>query len=413
MDSVINRILNYTTTAQQQGCELLTRYDDPYNPIEIWVKKDKYEKEAEKLLQKINLLSKKIFDEELKNAIVGYHYKSVKIIERKIKNTNDIKEKEKLEKILQERKEAEENFEEYINKKYPVKFFRVFSNINGVFTEDKIQLGNFKVYNFKKNKKKIEKSFFKKPSENFWSMKNYNYILETLVEARDQEMAYILANEKNETFLDLLALISIIENQYYNCSIGAIQEVGTIKMNAATDKTLFSFEDFLLEKNSALDLKIIKKNKIFKKLIKIMSRKNLNELEEKILVAIGWIRDSLGEEKNSSALLKSMIALESLFYFKADNFMAPSTTHIISEAVLLILGKNLQQRLEIEKQVKKLYGKRSSVTHSGKARIEKEDCNNLRKIAVNVIIEFLLSKKYRNITKIDELNKYLKNIKYR
>ena len=360
---------------------------------------------------KINLLSKKIFDEELKNIIVGYHYKSVKIFERKIKNTNDIKEKEKLEKILQERKEAEENFEEYINKKYPVKFFRVFSNINGVFTEDKIQLGNFKVYNFKKNKKKIEKSFFKKPSENFWSIKNYNYILETLVEARDQEMAYILANEKNETFLDLLALISIIENQYYNCSIGAIQEVGTIKMNAATDKTLFSFEDFLLEKNFVLDLKMIKKNKIFKRLIKIMSRKNLNEFEDKILVAIGWIRDSLVEEKNSSALLKAMISLETLFCF--DDGSKPGITHIISESVLLILGKNLQQRLEIEKQVKKLYGKRSSVTHSGKARIEKEDCDNLRKIAVNVIIEFLLSKKYRNITKIDELNKYLKNIKYR
>ncbi|WP_302162856.1 HEPN domain-containing protein [uncultured Fusobacterium sp.] len=411
MDSIIHRILSYTDKVQQEGYEFLTRYDDPYNPIEIWVKKDKYEKEAKKLLQKINLLSKKIFDEELKNIIVGYHYKSVKIFERKIKNTNDIKEKEKLEKILQERKEAEENFEEYINKKYPVKFFRVFSNINGVFTEDKIQLGNFKVYNFKKNKKKIEKSFFKKPSENFWSIKNYNYILETLVEARDQEMAYILANEKNETFLDLLALISIIENQYYNCSIGAIQEVGTIKMNAATDKTLFSFEDFLLEKNFVLDLKMIKKNKIFKRLIKIMSRKNLNEFEDKILVAIGWIRDSLVEEKNSSALLKAMISLETLFCF--DDGSKPGITHIISESVLLILGKNLQQRLEIEKQVKKLYGKRSSVTHSGKARIEKEDCDNLRKIAVNVIIEFLLSKKYRNITKIDELNKYLKNIKYR
>lgn len=249
MNSAINRILNYTTTAQQQGYEFLTRYDDPYNPIEIWVKKDKYEEEYEKLLQKINFLSKKVFDEELKNVIVGHHYKSVKIFEEKIKNANDINEKEKLEKILQERKEAEENFEEYINKKYPVKFFRVFSNINGVFTESKIQLGNFKVYNFKKNKEKIEKSFFKKPSENFWSIKNYNYILETLVEARDQEMAYILANKKNETFLDLLALISIIENQYYNCSIGAIQEVETIKMNAVTDKTLFSFEDFLLEKN--------------------------------------------------------------------------------------------------------------------------------------------------------------------
>ena len=122
MDSIIHRILSYTDKVQQEGYEFLTRYDDPYNPIEIWVKKDKYEKEAKKLLQKINLLSKKIFDEELKNIIVGYHYKSVKIFERKIKNTNDIKEKEKLEKILQERKEAEENFEEYINKKYPVKF---------------------------------------------------------------------------------------------------------------------------------------------------------------------------------------------------------------------------------------------------------------------------------------------------
>lgn len=413
MDSTISRILNYTEKVQQQGYEFLTKHDDPYNSIEIWIKKDKYEKEYEKLFQKIDLLSRKVFDKELRNVIVGYYCDSVKIFEEKIENTNDIKEKENLEKILQERKGAEENFKEYLDKKYPIKFFRVFSNINGVFIKSKIQLGNFKIYNFEKNKEKIEKSFFKKPSENFWSIKNYNYILETLVEARDQEMAYTLANEKNETFLDLLALISIIENKYYNCSIGTIQEIGTIKMNAATDKTLFGFEDFLLEKNSVLDLSLIKKNKIFKKLIKIISKENLNELEEKILVAIGWIRDSLVEEKNNSALLKAMIALESLFYFKTDNFMAPSTTHLISESVLLILGKNLEQRLEMEKQLKKLYGKRSSVTHSGKAKIEKEDCDNLRKIATNVIVKFLVCKKYKDITKINELNAYFKNIKYR
>ena len=51
MDSIIHRILSYTDKVQQEGYEFLTRYDDPYNPIEIWVKKDKYEKEAKKLLQ--------------------------------------------------------------------------------------------------------------------------------------------------------------------------------------------------------------------------------------------------------------------------------------------------------------------------------------------------------------------------
>ena len=107
-----------------------------------------------------------------------------------------------------------------------------------------------------------------------------------------------------------------------------------------------------------------------------------------------------------------MIALECLFQFESDRFMSPGITHEISEATCLILKTKLEDRLEMDKLLRKLYSKRSKITHEGKTDIEKEDCEQLRGIVADVIIELLTNPNYKTIENLDGLRMYLKKVKY-
>lgn len=411
MDKNLEEILKYTSTEEKNGYELLLKYSDLFNPINIWIDKAKYKEACNNLLEKLSYL-KEYFNFELNEVLISFYSNSIKNFEKRLEEETDSKEKEKINKNLLERKKAEEDFVKYMKEKYPLKDFRVFMNLNGVYTEDEIELGKFKISNFSKNKSELEKSFYKIPSDRFWQEEDYNFILETSVRARDNNSAYNLAKIENEKLLDLLAFICIKENLPYNCSVGTLQNIETIKMNAATDNTLFSAENFLVKKKMVIGLEKIKESKYFETLNHLISKHGPNNIEKRILISLGWIRDSLVEEKNSSSLLKAMIALECLFQFESDRFMSPGITHEISEATCLILKTKLEDRLEMDKLLRKLYSKRSKITHEGKTDIEKEDCEQLRGIVADVIIELLTNPNYKTIENLDGLRMYLKKVKY-
>lgn len=133
---------------------------------------------------------------------------------------------------------------------------------------------------------------------------------------------------------------------------------------------------------------------------------------KRILLAIEWIGQSIVDSHLQNAFLKATIALEIIF---SDNEKSPITPSIISklcEGIALILGTNYEERISIEKEIKRLYGIRSKVVHAGSKNISEADYFSLLDIARSLVMKLTTSKPLLTIRTPEEFHRYLKQLKY-
>jgi len=139
---------------------------------------------------------------------------------------------------------------------------------------------------------------------------------------------------------------------------------------------------------------------------------SLNKFQKRILLAIEWIGQSIRESLPQSAFLKAAIALEIIFTHNEKTIINASILSQISEGTALILGKSVDERLEIETEVKNLYGLRSAIVHSGNKDISRSDHLKILKVSRNVLTKLLTDEKLMSIDSVENLYKLLKQIKY-
>ena len=144
----------------------------------------------------------------------------------------------------------------------------------------------------------------------------------------------------------------------------------------------------------------------------IATNSDLNRFQRRLLLAIEWIGQSMAEQLPQSAFLKSAIALEVIFTFSEKAIITPSILNQISEGVALILGRSVSERLELESKVKKLYGLRSAIVHSGNKSISESDHHSMLGISRAVVAKFLTSNTLKNIDSIEKMYELLKSTKY-
>jgi hypothetical protein len=144
----------------------------------------------------------------------------------------------------------------------------------------------------------------------------------------------------------------------------------------------------------------------------IATRKILNKFEKRVLLAIEWVGQSIADPLPQSAFIKSAIALEIVFTYSEKTIISPSILSQISESAALILGDDVQDRLEIESKVKKLYGLRSAIVHSGNKDISTADYQSMLHISRSVIARLTTSEVLKSINSIEKLYELLKRTKY-
>jgi len=130
------------------------------------------------------------------------------------------------------------------------------------------------------------------------------------------------------------------------------------------------------------------------------------------MLAVEWIGQSMADPSPQSAFIKAAIALEIIFTYNEREIITPSIMNQMSESIALILGSSVDERLKIESRVKKLYGLRSKIVHSGKKDISQADYKTLLEIARSVIIKILTSDKLNSVDSVEDLYTILKKIKY-
>ncbi|MEJ1226554.1 hypothetical protein V9K90_12230 [Pseudomonas sp. CCNWLW56] len=137
-----------------------------------------------------------------------------------------------------------------------------------------------------------------------------------------------------------------------------------------------------------------------------------NGLELKILKSVEWLSQAIIEKNPASAFIKASTALEVLFAINEKGVISSSLMAKFSEACAQILGESADQCVLIEKEIKKLYGVRSAVVHSGKSEVSLADLHKMIAYVRQVILRILEKEPFSGFASIKLLDDYLSELKY-
>ena len=149
----------------------------------------------------------------------------------------------------------------------------------------------------------------------------------------------------------------------------------------------------------------------FTRLFELITRHN-SDLEKHILRCAEWTGQAIGEPNEAAALVKAAIALEVLFSSNEKGLITPSIMAQISESCAFLLGNDAEAALKVEREVKRLYGIRSSVVHSGKDSVDPKDLQAFIWICRNVVIQLLSRDEFDKIDSVEKLAAQLRAKKY-
>ena len=300
-----------------------------------------------------------------------------------------------------------------------IKTFSVFRDIHGIVLNSPqipLLLGGYTIYEFASQKEFIE-SIFDSKTDSFppmWCNDNPEYLIEWKAEARHFEKAIEIADEHFERFeLILRYVIGSATNHFEvgvlnyqgwrqrKAYILSMEEVSNSSTTHGPREPIRLDEPYLVNEDTG-----------YHTIWGFTTKTNLNKFQKRIMLAVEWIGQSIADPSPQSAFIKAAIALEIIFTYNERDIITPSIMNQISESIALILGSSVDERLKLESSVKKLYGLRSKIVHSGHKNISQADYKTLVEIARSVIIKILTSDKLNSVDTVEELYTLLKKIKY-
>ena len=323
-----------------------------------------------------------------------------------------------LELIIKKTEATEQCVEVFYNqlKSQVTHTFSVFREIYGITFEtsiDPVSLGNYTIYHFQSHKHIIEAKSSVKPRDNRFDF-SPKYLIEWKADAKHYKKAIEIADSYFEKFELILHYIIGRPNSKY--------EVKIFNYQGRNNRDAIVFSDGGLATSStshgaSKELPIdnhsfTNENLGYKFIWKMADTNSLNQFQKRILLAIEWIGQSIREPLPQSAFLKAAIALEIIFTYNEKTIINASILSQISEGTALILGKSVDERLEIETEVKNLYGLRSAIVHTGNKDISRSDHLKILKVSRNVLTKLLTDEKLMSIDSVENLYKLLKQIKY-
>ena len=294
--------------------------------------------------------------------------------------------------------------------------FSVFREIYGITfktSTDPVSLGNYTIYHFQSHKHIIEAKSSVKPKDKTFDF-SPKYLIEWKADAKHYTKAIEIADSYFEKFELILHYIIGLPISKYEVKIFNYQ--GLNNRNAivfsdgglATSSTSHgAFEELPIDNPSFTN-----EDLGYRFIWQMVDTNSLNQFQKRILLAIEWIGQSIREPLPQSAFLKAAIALEIIFTDNEKTIINASILSQISEGTALILGKSVEERLEIETEFKKLYELRSAIVHSGNKDISRSDHLKILKVSRSVLTKLLTDKTLMSIDSVKNLYKLLKQIKY-
>lgn len=298
-------------------------------------------------------------------------------------------------------------------KSEPLVDFYVYREIFGIILNEnkKLTFGNFEIMHITLAK---ENDFKNSKQELIFSINEPSYLIKYTVKARDNGRAKEIADEAFKKFTLFLRYIIGTSNRKFEVGILHFSGSKVRKAYVLSSQGQVSVESSrygYLEPIPLDDEYFLSSDVGYDKVWGLID-KSSSKLEKRIATAIEWLGRSLQEEAIQAAFIEASIALESIFTYSEKAIVSPSILSQISESTALLLGQDLNDRLEIEKHIKKLYEIRSGIVHAGTKDVSEESYSIFVSYIRNIISKLLISEPYCSCNTVDALYEELKKIKY-
>ncbi|MGA2299228.1 MAG: hypothetical protein ABSG77_00885 [Candidatus Acidiferrum sp.] len=297
----------------------------------------------------------------------------------------------------------------------PVGKYRILRTIYGVTLTQgagPVHIGNFTIYDANLHSSQIASGLpnstalfrFKKPS---------GFLIECVVDARDEVKAVELADVlfyRLELFIRFF-----IGRRTTRFEVGVLNYVGPQMRDHIVigEKTVTEGGAWqgALEPIQIADPFFCSPPPPLARLLQLLVKQN-NQFEVHVVRCAEWTAQAMSDPNAASAFVKAAIALEVLFSANEKGVITPSIMAQIAESCAFLLGDSAASATEVEREVKRLYGIRSAVVHSGKDSVANSDLNALIRICRDVVIVLLSSKELENVVSMETLAEHFKVMKY-
>lgn len=296
----------------------------------------------------------------------------------------------------------------------PIENISVWHEITGIELkkETKISLGAFTIIDWEAEKEIIEKELVNNPKAIGYDRK-YKYLIGVHIKARDFQKAHEIANSYFSAFEAIVHLILGYPDKSYFVTIinndnGLIGEYIAYSIKLGLSGTSSGWKRYT---SPILIDDDYFKDKKFSSLFQLITDHSRTDLQDRLFLTSLWLGQAIRNNDIIDGYLKAIIAIEILFSTNINGVMSPSIVYQISESIALLLGKNVENCLAIEKEIKDLYGKRSGIVHNGSTSVIRNDYLKACNYGRAALLKIINTKKY-HLNKIHEVLEILKTLKY-
>ncbi len=166
-----------------------------------------------------------------------------------------------------------------------------------------------------------------------------------------------------------------------------------MKSSSLSSKLIGQIALFKLDNESIGKMEKIGAFKLFDTLAK--ERQQLSDFEEALLRSIRWFSNHLDQYEIENQFLSLVVCLETLLTPRNNDPICNAIAE--GTAILSITNDNnrddmIEKRMDLKSRVKKLYRKRSGISHGGKKQIFESEVRELKMIAMILLMEMIRRK---------------------
>lgn len=156
--------------------------------------------------------------------------------------------------------------------------------------------------------------------------------------------------------------------------------------------------------------------KYWELLNELILKSNPNNIESKLIDSIHWLAEATKPDTNNAKFIKIGVGLETLLGKepKDEDLKVRGITAMLAERAAFVAGKDVEDRLKIDKDIRVYYGQRSHIVHGGEKEVSFEDIDKFGELVRRLGLAVLekLNELRDEISDVDKLEKWVKKQRY-
>jgi len=176
------------------------------------------------------------------------------------------------------------------------------------------------------------------------------------------------------------------------------------------DDTIYNISENISESHfyNPLSMNVFDNNKRVQGFFKWLSNPTPINFQPKICETVIWAGDAMNDRENHHALLKMVIALESLLLDSDDSNLNKRET--VAERTAFVLEKDRENRIKIKNDVSDFCCLRNDIVHAGnRKRIQRTQILKIHQIISGIVEAILFTHSFSDLK---ELKDYVENEKF-